>query len=98
MYWDFRWDWGLLIGTRKDTRFLRDQMIFSKNFYYTCMLLNTIFRFWWVTAIFTVKFAGGAYFMDSLGVLTFIAAIVEAIRRTFWAVIRVENEFFNNFE
>jgi hypothetical protein len=24
--------------------------------------------------------------------------IVEVIRRTFWAIIRVENEFFNNFE
>jgi len=24
--------------------------------------------------------------------------IVEAFRRTFWAMIRVENEFFNNFE
>jgi|APSaa5957512535_1039671.scaffolds.fasta_scaffold676158_1 hypothetical protein len=62
------------------------------------MLFNTIFRFWWLTGIFTIKYADGAYFMDSVGILTFMAAMVEIIRRTFWAVIRVENEFFNNFE
>lgn len=24
IYWDYRWDWGLFIGTKKSTRFLRD--------------------------------------------------------------------------
>jgi len=28
----------------------------------------------------------------------FIGMLQEAIRRTLWAIIRVENEFFNNFE
>ena len=30
--------------------------------------------------------------------LPFVSLMAEAIRRTVWALIRVENEFFNNFE
>ena len=59
------------------------------------MTFNTIFRFWWVIGIFSIK---TNVFFDSIGILTFSAMIVEAMRRTFWAIIRVENEFFNNFE
>lgn len=52
MYWDFRWDWGMFIGTKKKTRFIRDQTKFSKKFYYFAMLSNFIFRFWWLLSIF----------------------------------------------
>ena len=62
------------------------------------MFFNTLFRFWWVIGIFSIKFSGHAYFIEGLGFLTFVSMLVEAIRRTFWAIIRVENEFFNNFE
>ena len=95
LYWDFRWDWGFFIGSKDDTKYLRDQLIFSKRFYYTCMVFNTIFRFWWLIGIFTIK---TSVFWDSIGILTFCSMLVEAMRRTFWAIIRVENEFFNNFE
>jgi hypothetical protein len=30
--------------------------------------------------------------------LVFSQIIAEALRRTMWALLRVENEFFNNFE
>lgn len=30
--------------------------------------------------------------------LPFASLMAEAIRRTIWALLRVENEFFNNFE
>lgn len=30
--------------------------------------------------------------------LPFISLMAEAIRRTIWALIRVENEFYNNYE
>ena len=70
-------------------------MIFSKKFYYTCIVLDTIFRFWWLLGIFTWYQPA---LVDSIGLLAFSGMFVEAIRRTFWAVIRVENEFFNNFE
>ena len=59
------------------------------------MTFNTIFRFWWVIGSFSIH---TNVFFDSIGILTFSSMIVEAMRRTFWAIIRVENEFFNNFE
>ena len=70
-------------------------MIFPKKFYYTCMTFNFIFRFWWVIGIFSIH---QNTFLDSIGLLTFSSMIVEAMRRTFWSILRVENEFFNNFE
>ena len=36
--------------------------------------------------------------VQKLELFTFISMMVEIIRRTFWSLIRVENEFFNNFE
>lgn len=31
-------------------------------------------------------------------IVMFISMMAEAIRRSVWALLRVENEFFNNFE
>ena len=98
LYWDFRWDWGFFIGKSPGRRFLRDEMIFSPRFYYSCMTINTIFRFWWVINLFTIKYSDSSKFMEQLGALAFISMMTEAIRRTIWSIIRVENEFFNNFE
>ena len=58
LYWDFRWDWGMFIGTKRTTRFLRDQTKFSSKFYYFAMATNLIFRFWWIISIFTISFSG----------------------------------------
>jgi hypothetical protein len=30
--------------------------------------------------------------------MVFLAMLVEGIRRTLWSIIRVENEYHNNFE
>jgi hypothetical protein len=95
-YWDFRWDWGLFIGTKKNTKYLRDEMKFPPNFYYTCMALNLVFRFWWIFSIFTITF--GVAMIDNMELLVFVSMLVEAFRRSFWAILRIENEFFNNFE
>ena len=98
LYWDFRWDWGLFIGTTNKTRFLRDEMKFSHKFYYGAMLTNFILRFWWLIGVFTVKYSGSTLIVEQLGILTFVSGMAEAARRTLWSVLRVENEFFNNFE
>ena len=58
MYWDFRWDWGMFIGTEPGKRFLRNEIKFTPTFYYTCMVLNTIFRFWWLLSMFIVMATG----------------------------------------
>ena len=36
--------------------------------------------------------------MKELEILAFVAILAEATRRAQWALIRVENEFHNNFE
>ena len=62
------------------------------------MFSNTLFRLWWIVGSFTITFGDSALFLDKLGLLTFLSMMIEAIRRTIWAVLRVENEFHNNFE
>ena len=71
-------------------------MKFPPNFYYTCMALNLVFRFWWIFSIFTITF--GVAIIDNMELLVFVSMLVEALRRSFWAILRIENEFFNNFE
>jgi len=81
-------------------KILRKKRSFSPAFYVFCVIENTLFRFWWVIAALNVKFSekGSLFFFDYLELMTFFGVAVEGIRRTFWAIIRVENEFYNNYE
>jgi hypothetical protein len=38
LYWDFKYDWGLFGRTLPGKRFLRNEMVFSPNFYYFAMV------------------------------------------------------------
>ena len=91
-------DWGLFRGSHRHNRLLRDKMTFSPRFYYTCMVVNVLFRFYWVIPLFKPSFTGNARFLSVLHTQTFLGMMVEAVRRTFWSIIRVENESLNNFE
>jgi hypothetical protein len=63
------------------------------------MVLNTLLRFWWVFGIFHYYFDNDKTSLaHALDILGFGGMLAEALRRTFWAVLRVENEFYNNFE
>ena len=102
MIWDFRVDWGLVGST--PGFFLRDpkEMKFKPRFYIICMILNVIFRFWWVIGIWFFNILDPNH-KDSpvyvnIEMAVFIGMMIEAIRRTFWAIIRIENEFFHNIE
>lgn len=58
-----------------------------------------MFRFWWLIGSAHIRFAGtSAFWLDHIEAMTMIGVMVELTRRMVWAVIRVENEFFNNFE
>ena len=92
LYWDYRWDWGLFIGTIPGHKLLRDQVTFSHSFYYKAIMTNLLLRFWWLIAVFI------GVDETNLQTTLFIGMMAEAIRRTLWAIIRIENEFFNNFE
>lgn len=79
---------------------LRDQIRFPKQFYYFAMAINFILRFFWLISIFSFKLEKeeGVNFIRTWDILVFSQIIAEALRRTMWALLRVENEFFNNFE
>ena len=71
---------------------MRDQVTFSHGFYYKAIVTNLLLRFWWLIAVFI------GLDETNLQITLFIGMMAEAIRRTLWAIIRIENEFFNNFE
>jgi len=97
LYWDYIWDWGIFKKEKTGRKLLRDKMKFSKYFYYTCIFLNTLFRFWWLIGAAYEKPETESFF-DHMNMMFFLGMMVEAIRRTLWSIIRVENEFYHNFE
>jgi hypothetical protein len=92
LYWDYRWDWGLSTGTAQGRKLLRDQLTFPHGYYYAAVVANLLLRFWWLAAVFLGADA------SHLELTLFFGMMAEAVRRTLWAVLRIENEFFNNFE
>jgi hypothetical protein len=74
---------------------LRDVIQYPASFYYFAMVVNGLLRFFWVIGIFSASYSGS--FMD-YELLAFSSMLAEAVRRTMWALIRIENEFHNNFE
>ena len=63
------------------------------------MVNNFFLRFFWLFGIHKWPYQHDeANVMNFLEIMAFINLFAEAIRRTIWSFIRVENEFFNNFE
>ena len=79
---------------------LRDKKVFAPRVYYVLMVTNLLCRFWWLVPMAGVHFShdGDYSILSDIEFLTFAGMMIEAWRRTQWAVIRVENEFFNNLE
>jgi len=98
LYWDYNWDWGLFDRTLPGAPLLRDKLVFNPSTYYLAIIANTIFRFWWLLMAIQIKMSGPAFFLDNLEFLSWLSMTVEATRRTIWSILRVENEYFNNFE
>lgn len=75
-------------------------MTFTPQFYYFAIINNFLCRFWWFFSSFYVGFnkRDNAFWLDQLEFMTMIGVVVELWRRFVWSIIRVENEFFNNFE
>jgi hypothetical protein len=63
------------------------------------VVANFFLRFWWVIGIFPYTWDSPiGDFMKKVELGFFMKMMAEAIRRTLWVLIRVENEFHNNFE
>ena len=66
-------DWGLFRAKKKENFILRDQMGFSKKFYYFAMILNIFLRFFWLISITTYPYENdsGNNFLKSLEIVVF---------------------------
>ena len=99
LVWDYYMDWGLFRSSATASYALRSQIKFPQWFYYFAMFLNLCLRFYWVIGIFHYTFQNDERnLVNQLEVMAFLSLMAEAVRRSVWSLIRVENEFFNNFE
>lgn len=107
IFWDLYYDWGLFRGTKPNNRLLRDEMKFHPVFYYFAMVLDVVGQFSWVFVVFAYEILAEETVempIDSLAFFNRVSwilwgeLILVSFRRTIWVLIRVENEFFSNFE
>lgn len=95
LIWDFRMDWGVLRSINKKLA-LWSRWMYPDNFYYTAMFVNMCLWMTWLSLL-----PGPFEKISSLigySTFSFILAMLEAFRRSMWAIFRVENENVNNFE
>ena len=99
MAWDYKMDWGLLRTAKAGKYGLRDKLTYKPSFYYFAIVLNFILRFWWLAGVVDWPYEENKErFAYRYQTMAFLSMFAEGLRRTIWALIRVENEFFNNFE
>ena len=92
-------DWGLFRTKEAGKYGLRKKLKFKPNFYYFAMGANFFLRFFWIFSIINWPYiTNQSLFAHRFQTMSFLSMFAEGIRRTLWALIRVENEFYNNFE
>ncbi|XP_032240042.2 xenotropic and polytropic retrovirus receptor 1 isoform X2 [Nematostella vectensis] len=90
--WDIKMDWGLLDkDAPSDNRFLRDETVYKKVFYYLAMFEDLVFRFLWTL---TVSVSDANILNSEL--LKLCLSVCEVFRRFVWNFFRLENEHLNN--
>lgn len=111
LWWDIVVDWGLFNGTKPETKWLRDEMKFSPKLYYFAMIWDVFALFFWViSAEILKKFVpvptedglctpdDRIHFYVGVSIVIWLEMINLAIRRSLWVLLRVESEYFNNYE
>ncbi|KAL9880661.1 solute carrier family 53 member 1-like [Glossina fuscipes fuscipes] len=96
--WDILGDFGLFKVCKKDRIFLREDVIYSKNFYYFLIIENCVLRFFW---IFDFPMVALSYV--NFRIMESISGLLEIIRlckiyysRYIWNYVRLENEHLYN--
>lgn len=90
--WDVKMDWGLFDSYKPESKFLRDEMVYSSTlFYYFAIVEDFVVRFIW-TATFYI--AENRLIPSEL--VTTVVAFLEVFRRFIWNFFRLENEHLNN--
>ena len=106
--WDLYMDWGLLRTTEKYYWGLREdrKILYHQVFYYFAIVTNFLLRFCWTIFVWKNLFkleaadSSESQFdpLEAYKVQFLVLSLCELIRRTQWALLRVENEQLNNFE
>ena len=106
--WDIYYDWGLFHGKTKKTRYLRDQTKYKPCFYYFSMVFNLIGLYSWAIVMLIASLIQPKIdektndypieYYNNLIWLTWLEFFIVVMRRTIWIIIRVESEFYNNYE
>ncbi|KAJ2779756.1 Signal transduction protein [Coemansia javaensis] len=92
--WDLLMDWGLF-EPRSKHRFLRSELKLERAWpYYAAMVLDVTLRFVWIMQLSPTFFSFGHSVHRTT--LSFIAALLEVVRRAIWNFFRVENEHISN--
>uniref|UniRef100_A0A1A9W6A5 EXS domain-containing protein n=1 Tax=Glossina brevipalpis TaxID=37001 RepID=A0A1A9W6A5_9MUSC len=89
--WDILGDFGLLKVYKKENIFLRENVIYPKNFYYFLIIENFVLRFFWI-----VDFPMVALNYVNIRKMESISGLLEIIRRYIWNYVRLENEHLYN--
>ena len=91
LFWDVYVDWGLGRINSKNF-FLRDNLVYPKQFYYTAIFLDAVIRYSWTWGFIHLnknKFDEWRNLFMSF---------IEIYRRIQWCIIRIENENTTNPE
>ena len=84
--------------------FLRSQIKYSPWFYYISMVYDLVGLYSWAISLLISSLIqpdpaqDHARYHRNLIWITWLELLVVFVRRTVWVIIRVESEFFNNFE
>ncbi|KAB0796916.1 hypothetical protein PPYR_10977 [Photinus pyralis] len=90
--WDIKLDWGLFDSKAGDNKFLREEVVYSSNwFYYFAIVEDLILRFGWVLSISLIEMS-----YIHADIMVTILAPLEVFRRFIWNYFRLENEHLNN--
>lgn len=99
LIWDYYIDWGLFRSENPKKYMLREKLKFHPKFYYFAIVENFLLRFFWLIFLINFKYNTSlGHYAEKLSLVVFFAMMAEILRRTIWSIIRVENEFYNNYE
>ncbi|BES98813.1 unnamed protein product [Nesidiocoris tenuis] len=90
--WDIKMDWGLFDKKAGDNKFLREEVVYSANwYYYFAILEDLVLRLGWVLSMSLTEMG---YIHAEL--MVSILSTLEVFRRFIWNFFRLENEHLNN--
>lgn len=83
-------------GSKKRfNRFLREEIVYRKSYYYLAAAVNLLLRFAWIATL-VVKLMPTPLSLTNRELVRSVTATLEVVRRLMWNFFRLENEHLNN--